>query len=66
MFVKQNITGFEVAMNHAFLMGVVDSSTNGCKEMHNVSGRGHFSHGRSVPKVVSEGWPFYIVHHHAG
>ena len=62
-FIKHYIAGFDVTMNDALLMGVVDSHSKGCKETYKVSSGGKFSFKRSVTNIISEALPFYIVHH---
>ena len=44
LLVEQNICGFEVAMNHALLMSIVDGKAYRRKELHNLSRRWHVSH----------------------
>lgn len=44
LLVEQNIGGFEVAMNHALLMSVVDGKADRRKELHNLRRRWHVSH----------------------
>src|SRR5207248_11566585 len=63
-FIKQDIGRFDFTMDYTFTMGVVDGCANRCKELHNISSRRKHSFVRCITNIISEGQPFYIVHHH--
>ncbi len=66
MGVKQDIAGFEIPMDHALLMGVIDGGSDGLKEMKQVGKRGEGVPGRGVTRGVGKGGSFNVVHHQIG
>lgn len=64
--VKDDVGRFDVAMDHAFLMGIVKSEANRCEDIHYVAGGRKLSLARSVTDIISERRSFDIIHHHIG
>ena len=64
--VKDDVGGFDVAMDHAFLMGIVNGETDRCEDVNDVGGGWKLSLARCVTDIVSERRSFDIIHHHIG
>ena len=64
--VKDDVGGFDVAMDHPLLMGIVKSEADCCEDVHNVIGGRELPLVRCVTDIVSERRPLDIIHHHIG
>src|SRR5438067_4640882 len=65
-FVKQDIGRFDIAMDDAMLMDIVNSNTDRGKKVHDVNGRGKLSQVRGSSNVVSQCRSSCVVHDHIG
>src|SRR6266566_6094398 len=65
-FIKQDISRFDIAMDHALLVGKVNSATDGQEKMDDISGRRKLSLSGGVVNVVCQRLPFDIIHDHVG
>ena len=64
--VKDDVSGFDVTMDHAFLMSIVNGEADRCEDVNDVGGGWKLSLARCVTEIVSECRSFDIVHHHIG
>src|SRR5436853_6553050 len=51
-------------MNHALLVGIVNSKTDRCEEMDEVGRGGKFACTGSITKIVSHRLPLHVIHDH--
>lgn len=64
--VEQNISRFEVAMDHAMLVSIVNGKTDRREKLHNLCRRGENPLSGSAMNVVCQCLSFHILHDHIG
>src|SRR5205814_6573308 len=64
--VKEDISWFDVAVNHAALVSIVDGLADGAKEVNDLGRGGKFSLLGCATDVVGQCLPLYIFHDHIG
>ena len=62
--VKQDISRFDIAVDHATLMGIINSATDACKEVNNFAGGWKISHARCAADVLGQCLSLDIIHDH--
>src|SRR5439155_24624022 len=66
LFIEQDIRRLNITMHHAMLMGIVNSTADGVKEMDNVGCRWEVSCVRGCTNILSQSRSVNIVHDHVG
>src|SRR5437763_12173127 len=64
MAVQQYIRRFDIAVNHTLPVGIVNSKTDRCEKMNELSRGWKFSPGRCTSDIIFQGPTLDIVHHH--
>ncbi len=66
MLIQQDIGGFDIAVNHPFLMSIVDGKADRGKEIDDLDRRRDSSPGGGVGDVVGQRLPLDVGHDHVG
>jgi hypothetical protein len=64
--IEQNISRFEVAMNHAILMGIMNSKTDRGEELYNHGWMWNIAPPGGTLNIISQCLTFNVLHDHIG
>ena len=63
---KENIGWFEVPMDDAGLMGIINSQTDRCKQLQDICARRNFPYARCAVYILCQRLSFDPIHNQAG